>query len=100
MKRQGLGKTLRTLRAKTGLGIKRVAPQLGITYTYLSKLENDEKKPSQDLIERIANYYGEDSDRLLMAAGRVPAEVLAILQSEPEKALTFLRQRFGRKQQS
>jgi transcriptional regulator with XRE-family HTH domain len=77
-----------------------VAPQLGITYTYLSKLENDEKKPSQELIERIANYYGENSDRLLVAAGHVPAEVLAILQSEPEKALAFLRQRFGRKQQS
>jgi transcriptional regulator with XRE-family HTH domain len=100
VKRQGLGKTIRTLRARTGLGIKQVAPRLGITYTYLSKLENDEKKPSQELIERIANYYGQDSDRLLVAAGRVPADVLAILQSEPEKALAFLRQRFGRKQQS
>lgn len=100
VRRQGLGKTLRALRARTGLGIKQVAPRLGITYTYLSKLENDEKRPSKDLIERIADYYGEDTDRLLVTAGRVPAEVLTILQSEPEKALAFLRQRFGRKQQS
>ena len=84
---------------KTGLGIKRVAPRLGISYTYLSKLENDEKQPSEQLIRRIARYYGEDASGMLVAAGRVPTEVLAILQSDPEKAVAFLRERFGRKRQ-
>jgi HTH-type transcriptional regulator, competence development regulator len=100
VKDRGLGTRLRNLRAKTGLGIKKVAPELGISYTYLSKLENDEKKPSEELIARIADYYGDAADELLVAAGRVPAEVLSILQRDPEKAIAFLRQRFGPKQRS
>jgi transcriptional regulator with XRE-family HTH domain len=95
---RGLGSRLKALRAKTGRGIKQVAPRLGITYTYLSKLENDEKKPSQQLVERIAHYYGQDASGLLVASGRVPPDILEILQSEPERAIAFLRQRFGRRQ--
>ena len=70
---------------------------LGISYTYLSKLENDEKAPSEQLVERIAHYYDQDSSELLAAAGRVPPDVLEILRNDPEKAIAFLRQRFGRR---
>ena len=37
------GDILRQLRANKGVGIKRLAPELGVTYTYLSKLENNEE---------------------------------------------------------
>src|ERR1700674_5024380 len=36
------GQLLRQLRTKTGIGIKRLAPELHVSYTYLSKLENNE----------------------------------------------------------
>ena len=41
------GAVLRQLRNKTGLGIKGLAPELGVTYSYLSKLENNEVGPSE-----------------------------------------------------
>lgn len=86
------------MRVRTGKGIKVVAPCVGINYTYLSKLENDEKLPSAELIERLAKYYGQDPTPLMIAAGRVPPDVLEILATNPEKAVAFLREQFGRRQ--
>jgi transcriptional regulator with XRE-family HTH domain len=89
------GDALRELRAHSGLGIKRLAPELGVSYTYLSKLENGEVRPSEQLVYRVARYFKCDADRLLLAAGKVPAEILEILRNNPDEALDFLRRRFG-----
>lgn len=89
------GTILRDLRTRTGQGIKRLAPELGVNYTYLSKLENDEIRPSEELVERIAAYFNYDKDRLLLSAGKVPGEILEILREHPEEAITLLRKRFG-----
>jgi transcriptional regulator with XRE-family HTH domain len=89
------GEILRQLRNKTGIGIKRLAPELGVNYTYLSKLENLETRPSEKLVERVAKYFNYDRNRLLLSAGKVPPEVLRILRENPDEAIEFLRKRFG-----
>ncbi len=91
------GDILRGLRTKAGLGIKSLAPELDVTYSYISKLENNELRPSKEFIQRVAEYFDYDNDRLLLAAGRVPAEVLEILREHPEEAIEFLREHFGRR---
>jgi transcriptional regulator with XRE-family HTH domain len=93
------GTILRELRNKAGLGIKRLAPELGITYTYLSKLENNEVRPSEVTVDRIARYFDYDRNRLLLAAGKVPADILEILREHPNEAVDFLRKRFGRRRE-
>jgi transcriptional regulator with XRE-family HTH domain len=93
------GRLLRDLRGKQGIGIKRLAPHLGISYTYLSKLENDQIKPSEELVGRIASYFSYDKDRLLLAADKVPPEILEILRNHPDEAIKFLRRRFGRRRE-
>jgi transcriptional regulator with XRE-family HTH domain len=93
------GDLLRQLRLKSGVGIKRLAPELDVSYSYLSKLENKEVGPSEELVERVAHYFHYDRDRLLLAAGKVPAEVLRILQEHPDDAIGFLKERFGRGRQ-
>jgi HTH-type transcriptional regulator, competence development regulator len=90
------GRKLRELRKASGVGIKRLAPELGVSYSYVSKLENDEVGPSEELVSRIADYFRCKRDPLLLSAGKVPPEVLAILREHPEEAIEFLRQRFGR----
>jgi len=90
------GEILRQLRGQKNLGIKRLAPELGVSYTYLSKLENNDIRPSEELVERIAQYFGYDKDRLLLSAGKVPPEILEILREHPDDAIAFLRERFGR----
>ena len=89
------GEILRQLRIQRGQGIKALAPELGVNYSYLSKLENGNIGPSADLVERIANYFDYDCNRLLLSAGKVPGEILAILRENPDEALTYLRERFG-----
>jgi transcriptional regulator with XRE-family HTH domain len=95
MKRKGFGGMFKRLRKKTGLGIKRLAPHLGVTYSYLSKLENGATLPSEELIYRTARYFSCDPNPLLLAAGKIPRDVLRILQEHPEDAFVFLKDRFG-----
>jgi transcriptional regulator with XRE-family HTH domain len=90
------GQLLRQLRTKSGLGIKRLAPELGVNYTYLSKLENNEVGPSEEMVGKVARYFNYDRDRLLLTAGKVPPEILEILRNNPDEAIGFLRERFGR----
>src|SRR5260370_8165127 len=89
------GQILRDLRTKSGLGIKRLAPELQVNYTYLSKLENNEISPSAELVTRVAEYFNYDRDALLLSAGKVPQEILDILREHPDEALKLLRDRFG-----
>lgn len=44
---------------------KQAALQLGITASYLSQIENDIKKPSRDLQERMAVLYRCSIDALM-----------------------------------
>jgi len=86
-----LGGLLREIRQQRDLGIKKVAPALGVDYTYLSKLENDRAKPSDDLIDRIANYFGCDKDLLYVAADKIPEDVMDVIRRYPKKTLQYLR---------
>lgn len=89
------GRILRALRHDSGVSIKRLAPELGVTYSYVSKLEHGTTLPSEELVYKTARYFEMDPNTLLLAAGKVPQDVLRILQEHPEDALSFLRQRFG-----
>lgn len=91
----GLGSRLRRLRKKKGFGLKRAAPDLGITYTYLSKVENERAVPSEGLLERMATYYGVDETELMLEADKIPADIRRILRENPREALDYLRERFA-----
>ncbi len=92
------GALLRQLRDESGTGIKRLGPELGVSYTYLSKLENGATVPSEEFVDRVAKYFNYDRSRLLLAAGKVPNEILEILRENPDAAVQFLKERFGAKQ--
>ncbi len=93
---QKLGKYLRALRQRRGLGLKRAAPELQISYTYLSKLENGKVEPSDETMERLARYYSVAVEDLPLTEGRLPPDVRRILEDHPEEAIDLLRRRFGR----
>jgi HTH-type transcriptional regulator, competence development regulator len=90
------GQLFRSLRASRGIGIKKLAPDLGVTYSYLSKLESGGVGPSEEFVSRVSTYFHYDKNELLLSAGKVPPEVLEILRSHPQDAIEFLRERFGR----
>lgn len=90
-----LGKYLRQLRKLRAKGLKTVAPEIGVSHAYLSKLENGAQNPSDELLERLAEYYNADEDVLSILSGRIPDDVLGALQANPEEAARVLRERFG-----
>jgi HTH-type transcriptional regulator, competence development regulator len=91
------GEILRQLRLEGGMGIKSLAPQLDVNYTYLSKLENEAVNPSEEFVARVADYFGFDRDALLLSAGKVPEDILKILREHPEDSVAVLRKQFGEK---
>lgn len=94
--RQTLADLLREIRREAGVSIKDAGPDLGVSYTYLSKIENGVVTPSGELLRRMANYFKRDSDDLYRAAGRIPPDVVQILQEHGEEAFAALREQFGR----
>jgi len=72
-----------------------LAPDLGVTYSYLSKLEGGDVNPSEELVGRVSRYFDHDEGELLLSAGKVPADILEILRTHPQDAVSFLRARFG-----
>jgi transcriptional regulator with XRE-family HTH domain len=57
-----IGKTLHSLR---GIRIRTgVAKELGISYSMLSKIEDGLRTPGEELMIRIANYYGKTVDEI------------------------------------
>ena len=89
------GSLLKILREKSGLSIKRLAPELDVNYTYLSKLENNKVSPSEELVERVSHYFSYNKEELLLAANKIPEDVLRILRENPTEAIAFLRKEFA-----
>ena len=90
------GSRIRELRYQRGIGIKRLAPELGVDYSYLSRLENEKALPSVKIIDRLSKYFDHNKDDLMLLAEKVPKDVMQILREHPREALALLRESFIR----
>jgi hypothetical protein len=52
-------------------------------------------QPERVSNERIAEHFEYDRAKLMLSAGKVPEEIVQILQSHPEEAIRMLRERFA-----
>lgn len=65
-----LGSTLREARELISLTLRQVEEATGISNAYLSQLENDKiKKPSANVLYKLASIYRVDMNSLLRATG-------------------------------
>lgn len=70
------GETAKRLRKERGISQRDLAKQVGIDFTYLSKIENDRMEPpSESTIERIAEALDANADDLLVLADRFPSDL-------------------------
>jgi hypothetical protein len=68
-RRLSFGKTVRSRREAKGIILRKFAQAVGITCTYLSKIERgDLIPPSEETIRAIASALGEDGDKFVMLA--------------------------------
>jgi transcriptional regulator with XRE-family HTH domain len=89
------GHELRRLRTEKGVGIKRLAHDLGISHTYISHIERGKTRPSESLIRKLAAYFGVDEEELLLAAGKFPQDITEILDKHPREVVMVLRESFA-----
>jgi HTH-type transcriptional regulator, competence development regulator len=67
---KSIGKTLKEARSLNVLTLRQVEELTGISNAYLSQLENDKiKKPSANVLYKLASLYKQDLNSLLSAAG-------------------------------
>lgn len=70
-----LGFVLKKLREDNGFSLRGVEDETGISNAYLSQLENDKaKKPSANILHKLADLYKSDFGHLLSLAGIVENE--------------------------
>jgi transcriptional regulator with XRE-family HTH domain len=72
---KSLGKTLKDSRELMSLTLRQVEEATEISNAYLSQLENDKiKKPSANVLYKLANLYNVELDNLLYAAGIIQTQ--------------------------
>jgi transcriptional regulator with XRE-family HTH domain len=93
MENKHFGEVLRKLREERGVSLRKFAEKVGITPTYLSKIERLEitKAPSEEVIRKAAIELGADFDELMILAGRVPSELPEIISQRPREMAALLR---------
>jgi transcriptional regulator with XRE-family HTH domain len=86
------GATIRNLREREGISLRKFAEAVGISPTYVSKVERDEfAPPGEETIRKIAQILKQDEDWLLGLAGKVSSDLPEIVQNRPQLMATFLR---------
>lgn len=93
------GRRLRQLRHAAKRTQADVAYAADVDFTYLSKIENGRNEaPSENTIIALLGAVDAPAavyDEMFCLAGKVPADVLAIIRAHPE-ACRLLREKWGR----
>ncbi len=70
---------IRELRKAKNLSLRALADAVGVSFTYISKIENEKLDfgdyPSEDLIRKLAAALSVDVNELLILAKKVPMEI-------------------------
>lgn len=86
------GALVRREREAKEIGLREMAKMIGVSPTYLSKVERDEfPPPAEDKVRKIAEIIGHDPDELLALAGRVASDLTDIIREQPREIADFLR---------
>jgi transcriptional regulator with XRE-family HTH domain len=91
-RREKFGVFIRREREAKEIGLREMAKKIGVSPTYLSKVERDEfPPPAEDKVSKVAGILGLDADELLALAGRVASDLTDIIRERPREMADFLR---------
>jgi len=86
------GAYIRQQRMAKEIGLREMAKRLGVSPTYLSKVERDEYPPLiEDRAKKIAQILELDPDEVLAMADRLSSDVLNIIKKNPTELTALLR---------
>jgi DNA modification methylase/plasmid maintenance system antidote protein VapI len=84
------GAHLLELRERAGLTLRQLAGALDVDHTYLSHIESGRRAPSDDVLQRIAIYFGQDPDILRLQTGHIPERLRSVMQRHAQLTLSLL----------
>ena len=74
------------------VGLREMARMIGVSPTYLSKVERDDfPPPAEDKVRKIAEIIKCDADDLLARAGKVSTDITDIIKRQPVELASLLR---------
>ena len=86
------GAHIRKLRMQRGIGLRKLAMTIGMSPTYLSRVERGElPPPAEEQVTRLAKVLGQDEDVLLGEAGRIASDLGPIIKKHPLEYAALLR---------
>ena len=92
MSGEKFGAFVRRERERKEIGLREMAKMIGVSPTYLSKVERDEfSPPAEDKVKAIAQIIKCDTDELLARAGRVSSDLSDIIKRHPRVLAALLR---------
>jgi transcriptional regulator with XRE-family HTH domain len=82
------GRTVRDIRKKQQLSQRELAGKVGVSFTYVSKIENEKLDfgdyPSEELILKLANALSIDADLLMILAKKIPDRIKRRIMERPD----------------
>ena len=82
------GERIREIRLDKDLTLRELAKKVCVTFTYLSKIENQNlsfgEYPSDDLIVKLALVLDADPDELLLLAEKIPEAIRTRVLERPD----------------
>lgn len=86
------GEFIRKTRLKQNLGLREFASQVGISATYISKMEiGDYAPPKEENIKKMAAILDISENKLLSLADKISSEIKDIINDKPDLYASFLR---------
>lgn len=79
---ESLGDRLKRTRSSRGLGLRGTANLVGVSPTYLSRVENNLEAPTEEKIQKLAEVLGDNFDELMRLAGKVPTDVAEVIKAD------------------
>ncbi|WP_013627493.1 helix-turn-helix domain-containing protein [Rubinisphaera brasiliensis] len=87
------GERLRELRQAKNLSQRDLAEQVGVNFTYISKIENEKldfaQFPGEELIRKLAKALDADEDELLILAEKIPEQIKKRVMERPDAFRKF-----------
>jgi transcriptional regulator with XRE-family HTH domain len=85
-----LGQRIHELRDKTGLSLRKMADQIGISSPFLSDIELGRRFPSEEILAKLADTLDVSSDELKQYDTRGPiADLKRLVDSDPKLGFAF-----------
>lgn len=85
---KSFGQRVRELRREKALGQRALAAKIGVSFTYVSRIENENLDfgpyPSEELILKLAAALDADADELMLLAKKIPEPIRQRVLERPD----------------